>query len=40
MTKVVAGSNLQDIIKLESFVVGSYLGLLIMFCSAWPSAGH
>ena len=31
MTKVVAGSNLQDIIKLGSFVVASYLGLLIMF---------
>ncbi|MCT9639895.1 L-cystine transporter [Escherichia coli] len=30
MTKVVAGSNLQDIIKLGSFVVASYLGLLIM----------
>ncbi|STI46851.1 putative sodium:dicarboxylate symporter [Escherichia coli] len=29
--KVVAGSNLQDIIKLGSFVVASYLGLLIMF---------
>ena len=27
MTKVVAGSNLQDIIKLGSFVVASYLGL-------------
>lgn len=31
MTKVVAGSNLQDIIKLGSFVVASYLGLIIMF---------
>ncbi|BBU83528.1 hypothetical protein EIMP300_49280 [Escherichia coli] len=31
VTKVVAGSNLQDIIKLGSFVVASYLGLLIMF---------
>lgn len=31
MTKVVAGSNLQDIIKLGSFVVASYLGLGIMF---------
>ncbi|MGG6137929.1 L-cystine transporter [Pantoea allii] len=31
MTKVVAGSNLQDIIKLGSFVVASYLGLTIMF---------
>ncbi|KGD77851.1 MULTISPECIES: L-cystine transporter [Pantoea] len=31
MTKVVAGSNLQDIIKLGSFVVASYLGLAIMF---------
>ena len=27
MTKVVAGSNLQDIIKLGSFVIASYLGL-------------
>lgn len=31
MTKVVAGSNLQDIIKLGSFVVASYTGLVIMF---------
>ena len=31
MTKVVAGSNLQDIIKLGSFVIASYLGLGIMF---------
>lgn len=31
MTKVVASSNLQDIIKLGSFVVASYLGLAIMF---------
>ena len=31
MTKVVAGSNLQDIIKLGSFVVVSYLGLGLMF---------
>ena len=31
MTKVVAGSNLRDIIKLGSFVVASYLGLGIMF---------
>ncbi|AMG58457.1 L-cystine transporter [Pantoea vagans] len=31
MTNVVAGSNLQDIIKLGSFVVASYLGLAIMF---------
>lgn len=31
MTKVVAGSNMQDIIKLGSFVVASYLGLGIMF---------
>ncbi|RTY60174.1 L-cystine transporter [Pantoea sp. YU22] len=31
MTKVVAGSNLQDIIKLGGFVVASYLGLAIMF---------
>lgn len=31
MTKVVAGSNLQDIIKLGSFVIASYLGLAIMF---------
>lgn len=31
MTKVVAGSNLHDIIKLGSFVVASYLGLLLMF---------
>lgn len=31
MTKVVAGSNLQDILKLGGFVVASYLGLAIMF---------
>lgn len=31
MAKVVAGSNIQDIIKLGSFVVASYLGLAIMF---------
>ena len=31
MTKVVAGSNLQDIIKLGSFVIASYIGLGIMF---------
>lgn len=31
MTKVVAGSNLQDIMKLGSFVVASYLGLAMMF---------
>ncbi len=31
MTKVVAGSNLHDIIKLGGFVVASYLGLAIMF---------
>ncbi len=31
MTKVVAGSNIQEIIKLGSFVVASYLGLAIMF---------
>ncbi|WP_227734799.1 L-cystine transporter, partial [Yersinia proxima] len=31
MTKVVAGSNIQDIIKLGSFVIASYLGLAIMF---------
>ena len=31
MTNVVASSNLQDIIKLGSFVVASYLGLAIMF---------
>ncbi len=31
MTKVVAGSNIQDIIKLGSFVIASYLGLGIMF---------
>ncbi|MTD39825.1 cation:dicarboxylase symporter family transporter [Erwinia sp. CPCC 100877] len=31
MTKVVAGSNLNDIVKLGSFVVASYLGLAIMF---------
>jgi len=31
MTKVVAGSNIHDIIKLGSFVVASYIGLGIMF---------
>lgn len=31
MTKVVAGSNLQDIVKLGGFVVASYIGLAIMF---------
>lgn len=31
MSKVVANANYQDIIKLGSFVVASYLGLLIMF---------
>lgn len=31
MTKVVASSNLQDIIQLGSFVVASYIGLAIMF---------
>jgi L-cystine uptake protein TcyP (sodium:dicarboxylate symporter family) len=31
MTKVVAGSNIQDIIKLGSFVIASYIGLAIMF---------
>ncbi len=31
MTKVVAGSNVQDIIHLGGFVVASYLGLAIMF---------
>ncbi|NUU65535.1 L-cystine transporter [Enterobacteriaceae bacterium BIT-l23] len=31
MTKVVASSNLNDIVKLGSFVVASYLGLAIMF---------
>lgn len=31
MTKVVAGSNLQDIIKLGGFLIASYLGLAIMF---------
>jgi L-cystine uptake protein TcyP (sodium:dicarboxylate symporter family) len=31
MTKVVASSNLHEIIKLGSFVVASYLGLVIMF---------
>ncbi|WP_248464063.1 L-cystine transporter [Pectobacterium versatile] len=31
MTKMVASSNLQDILKLGSFVVASYLGLAIMF---------
>ncbi|WP_226052936.1 L-cystine transporter [Dickeya chrysanthemi] len=31
MTKMVASSNLQDILKLGSFVVASYLGLGLMF---------
>ena len=31
MTKVVATSNLQDILKLGSFVVVSYIGLALMF---------
>ncbi|WP_409307684.1 L-cystine transporter [Pectobacterium sp. B1J-3] len=31
MTKMVASSNLQDILKLGSFVIASYLGLAIMF---------
>ncbi|MCX8956160.1 L-cystine transporter [Erwinia psidii] len=31
MTKVVAGSNLNDIVKLGGFVLASYLGLAIMF---------
>ncbi|EOG2474023.1 L-cystine transporter [Serratia marcescens] len=31
MTKVVAGSNIHDIVKLGSFVVASYIGLGIMF---------
>lgn len=31
MTKVVATSNLHQIVKLGSFVVASYLGLLLMF---------
>ncbi|WP_312041656.1 L-cystine transporter [Erwinia sp.] len=31
MTKVVASSNLADIVKLGSFVIASYLGLAIMF---------
>ncbi|MFP1815152.1 L-cystine transporter [Lonsdalea quercina] len=31
MTKMVASSNLQEIIKLGSFVVASYLGLAMMF---------
>jgi L-cystine uptake protein TcyP (sodium:dicarboxylate symporter family) len=31
MTKVVASSNLEDILKLGSFVVVSYLGLGLMF---------
>lgn len=31
MTKVVASSNIHDIIKLGSFVVASYIGLAIMF---------
>lgn len=31
MTKMVASSNIEDIIKLGSFVVASYLGLGIMF---------
>jgi len=36
MTKVVAGSNLQDIIKLGSFVVASYLSPLKYFRKVWP----
>ncbi len=31
MIKVVANSNLQDIIKLGSFVIASYLALSLMF---------
>ena len=31
MTKVVAGSNIQDIIKLGTFVVASYIAILLMF---------
>ncbi|SLM63351.1 MULTISPECIES: L-cystine transporter [Dickeya] len=31
MTKMVASSNLQDILKLGGFVVASYLGLALMF---------
>lgn len=31
MTKMVAGSSLQDILKLGSFIIASYLGLGIMF---------
>ncbi len=31
MIKVVANSNLQDIIKLDSFVIASYLALSLMF---------
>lgn len=31
MAKVVANANYQDIIKLGSFVIASYLGLLVMF---------
>ena len=31
MTKVVASSNMEDILKLGSFVVVSYLGLALMF---------
>lgn len=31
MTKVVAGSNIHDIVKLGSFVVASYIGTAIMF---------
>lgn len=31
MTKVVASSNLQDIVKLGAFVVASYLGMAIIF---------
>ena len=31
MTKVVAGSNMADILKLGGFLVASYLGLAIMF---------
>ncbi|MFI8143325.1 cation:dicarboxylate symporter family transporter, partial [Acinetobacter baumannii] len=31
MTKVVAGSNVADILNLGGFLVASYLGLAIMF---------
>lgn len=31
MTKVVASSNLEDILKLGSFVLVSYIGLGLMF---------